>query len=198
MIETREAWLTRLTEELRPVFQTAGYPLPEKIRAACGFPSRGALANKKRSIGEAWSCDQSDDAHYETFVSPMLSDPIDVAAVQVHELCHCAAGLACKHKKPFCTIAKAVGLEGKMTATVASDYLREKLAAMVEVIGPYPHAKLVHSSAPKKQKTRMKKITCPECGYTCRAAKKWMDIGLPTCPCGTQMTTAEDADVELE
>ena len=35
---------------------------------------------------------------------------------------------------------------------------------------------------PKKQSTRMLKAECPECGYTIRLAKKWADLGLPTCP----------------
>jgi hypothetical protein len=35
---------------------------------------------------------------------------------------------------------------------------------------------------PKKQSTRMLKAECPECGYTIRLAKKWAEVGLPSCP----------------
>jgi hypothetical protein len=28
----------------------------------------------------------------------------------------------------------------------------------------------------------MLKAECPECGYTVRLAKKWADVGLPSCP----------------
>jgi len=186
---TREQWLTELTDELRPMFQAAGFPLPEKIRASCGFPSKGALAKKAKRVGEAWSSEQSEDQHFETFVSPMISDPVEVAEIQVHELCHCAAGLACKHRKPFTTVARAVGLEGKMTATAAGKDLKVKLGEFVEEIGPYPHAKLVHSSSPKKQGTRMILVKCPEleCGYQVRTTKKWLEVGVPTCPCGVKM-----------
>jgi len=186
-MNTREAWLSELTDRLRPVFTGIGYPLPEKIRASCGFSSKGALAKKKQRIGEAWSSDHSEDKHFETFVSPLLSDALEVAVVQVHELCLCAAGLGCKHRKPFTTAAKAIGLEGKMTATVAGEDLKSTLRIFINEIGPYPHAKLVHSSNPKKQGTRMLKVVCPECEYTVRTTRKWLDVGVPTCPCGELM-----------
>lgn len=186
---TREDWLTQLTDKLRPVFEGAGFPLPDKIRTSCGFPSKGALASKKRRIGEAWSDAASEDKTFETFVSPMLSDALEVAAVQVHELCHCAVGVEKKHRGPFPKCARAVGLEGNMPATVAGDDLKSTLQVFIDEIGEYPHAKLVYSSAPKKQGTRMILVKCPEvmCGYQVRTTRKWLDVGLPVCPCGAVM-----------
>jgi hypothetical protein len=58
---TRESWLLKLTDKLRPMFEGAGFPLPEKIRTSCGFPSKGGLATKKQRIGEAWSDAASED-----------------------------------------------------------------------------------------------------------------------------------------
>jgi len=192
-MDTREQWLNELTDKLRPMFAAIDFPLPEKIRASCGFPSKGALAKKRQRVGEAWSSDQSEDRHFETFVTPMISEPVEVAAIQVHELCHCAAGLECKHRKPFTTAARAIGLEGRMTATVAGEELKATLEGLVEEIGPYPHVKLVHSSSPKKQGTRMIKVICPvlECGYQVRTTKRWLEIGVPTCPCGEAMVVEE-------
>ena len=183
----REKWLNELTDMLRPMFTAVDFPLPEKIRASCGFPSKGALATKKQRIGEAWSDDNSEDQTFETFVSPVLSDPIEVAATQVHELCHCAVGVKCGHRKPFTRVARAIGLEGKMTATTAGEELKATLDEYVEEIGPYPHAKLTHSSSPKKQGTRMILVKCPKCGYQVRTTKKWIEVGTPTCPCGELM-----------
>ena len=34
------------------------------------------------------------------------------------------------------------------------------------------------------------KAVCKECGYTLRATRKWLNIGLPTCPCGVEMEEA--------
>lgn len=198
-MKTRETWLLELTDRLRPMFAATGFPLPEKIRASCGFPSRGGLAKKAKRVGEAWSSDQSEDKHFETFVTPMISDPVEVAETQVHELVHCAAGLECKHRKPFTTVARLIGLEGKMTAAVAGEELRATLEELVEEMGMYPHAKLVHTSNPKKQNTRMILVKCPkiECGYQVRTTKRWLEVGVPTCPCGEKMA-ADFPDEEDE
>lgn len=36
--------------------------------------------------------------------------------------------------------------------------------------------------APKKQTTRMLKCECPQCGYTVRTTRKWLDVAVPVCP----------------
>jgi len=193
---TREDWLLELTRKLRSYFENAGHPLPEKIRASCGFPSKGALATKVKRIGECWSCESSGDKHFETFISPLLDDAKEVAATQVHELCHAAVGTDCGHKKPFRRVMKAVGLEGKPTQTVAGPELMIHLQKLIDEIGPYPHAKLTKIGGPKKQTTRMLKIECPKCGYTCRTTKKWLEVGVPTCPCGEKMVADEPEEDE--
>jgi hypothetical protein len=194
--DTREFWLTKLTARLRPVFEAAGYTLPEKIRSSCGFPSRSALATKARRVGEAWSCELSADSFFETFVSPLVSDGLEVAAIQVHELVHVAVGLKCGHRGKFSKCAKALGLVGKMKVTEAGEELKVRLQTIIDVLGPYPHAKLMKSNAPPKQGTRMLKIECPLCGYTCRSTKKWLEVGVPTCPCGTKMVGPDLDDEE--
>jgi hypothetical protein len=42
--------------------------------------------------------------------------------------------------------------------------------------------------------TRQRKVTCPDCGYTVRMARSWMQRGLPVCPCGTKMEPELAAD----
>ena len=39
---TREDWINSFIAEFRPVFDSAGFPLPAKIRGTCGFPSTKA------------------------------------------------------------------------------------------------------------------------------------------------------------
>jgi hypothetical protein len=41
---------------------------------------------------------------------------------------------------------------------------------------------IISSSGPKKQGTRMHKVTCSQCGYVARVSQKWLDIGPPHCP----------------
>ena len=194
---TREQWLLDCVLALRPDFERVGFPLPEKIRASCSWPSKSALAAKTRRIGECWSAECSGDASFETFVSPVLTDPIEVSATLLHELVHSAVGLDAKHKGPFKTCAKAIGLEGKMTATHAGEELTARLREITDTLGPYPHAKLdkSKSNAPKKQGTRMILVKCPECEYQVRTTQKWLDVGVPTCPCGAEMV-ADQPDID--
>lgn len=49
--------------------------------------------------------------------------------------------------------------------------------------------------AAAKKPTRLRKVTCESCGYTVRMARSWMAVGLPTCPCGTEMRPTEGADL---
>lgn len=41
-----------------------------------------------------------------------------------------------------------------------------------------------------KAGTRLLKCQCPSCEYTVRITQKWIDVGLPTCPCGEEMECA--------
>jgi hypothetical protein len=103
-------------------------------------------------------------------------------------LVHTAVGFECKHRGPFVKVAKAIGLEGKMTETTAGEALIARLKELIEQLGEYPHARLVASNKPKTQTTRMLKVTCKECGCVVRMTRKWLDeAGLPTCGCGGEM-----------
>lgn len=188
MMPNREAWLCRMVDSLRPFFAEHGYPLPERIRVACGWPSRSALSGKAKRIGEAWSHRCSGDGAHETFLSPVLADPIEVGATLVHELVHHAVGVEHGHKGPFRKLATAVGLVGRMTATTAGPALQERLHALAEELGPYPHAALNGGAGRKKQSTRMLKVTCADCGCIVRMTRQWLDeVGAPTCACGGAM-----------
>jgi len=197
----REHWLQLATMELRNVFEAAGFPLPEKVHLSVGFPSRGALSRSKRVIGQCWSHEVSADDVHHIFISPLLSDPVEVLATLVHELIHATVGTKHKHKGKFITAMKALGLAGKPTATVAGPELQKQLEDVLETIGAYPHAALdpKELAKEKKQSTRMLKATCartPEpCSvnkkpYTVRLTRMHIDaFGAPVCPnCKVQMS----------
>lgn len=186
---TREHWLGRFVAAISPDFAELGYPLPARIRVSCGWPSRAGLSTNRQRIGEAWSPVCSADGTHETFLSPVLGDAEAVGHVLVHELVHHAVGVQHGHKGPFRKLALAIGLTGKMTATVAGPRLAERLHALTTKIGPYPHAALTGSNGRKKQTTRMLKVECSACGCTVRMTRKWLDdAGAPVCGCGEQMT----------
>jgi len=182
----REAWLQAAVSELRPLFLGAGYTIPE-IHVSVGWPSSGGLSRKKRTIGQCWSGSTSADNKPHIFISPLLDETggsQDTLATLVHELVHVAVGTEAKHGPKFKKAADKMMLQGKPTATEASEDLLARLKLIVEKLGEFPHAKLVPSEADKKktQTTRMKKCECKTCGYTIRLARKWADLGIPQCP----------------
>ena len=189
---TREAWLMAGADAMRPWFTDHGVSLPP-VRMSVGFMG-GRAGSKLKAIGQCWDSSASADGHCEIFIHPSLADPVRVLDVLLHELIHTAVGLRCGHKGAFKRIATALGLEGKMTATVAGEALRARLTAIVDALGPLPHASLngdAHSG-PKKQATRMIKATC-DCGYTVRLTRKWIDdVGAPHCPLHGEMTCEGD------
>lgn len=185
----REAWLAKATGVLaKTVFKDAGYKLPDNIRVSTGWPLGTRGGKGLHAIGQCFPAERSADGHFEIFISPELDDTARVLDVLIHEIVHVVAGLDAKHGPDFKKIAVACGLTGKMTATVASDGLKKKLADLVKELGKYPHAKLDGSRGSDrrpKQPTYMIKLTCPTDGYVIRTTKKWIDeIGYPTCPCG--------------
>lgn len=185
MFETREQYLSAAVEELRPLFEARGFPLPDLIRVACGFPSSKARS-QHRAIGEHWSPSASSDSHHEILISPVMDDPFEVFGVLVHELCHAATD-GDGHRGRFPTAARLLWLEGKPTSTTIGDKFRDYMGDIVRSLGDYPHAALNVRANKKTQSTRMLKACCVGCGYTVRLTAKWAykqdgTPNLPLCP----------------
>jgi hypothetical protein len=185
---TREAWLMTAIEHLRAKFTDIGFQLPQQIRVSTGW-SKNA---RKGSIGWTWISSAAEDNVSNVFISPEKSDSVEVLGILIHELVHVADNCQHGHTGAFKTMALALGLTGKMTATVPGEDLTDEFEALVCIMGDYPHAKMLtgvngKSSGPKTQTTRMIKVTCDCCGYTVRTTRKWIEMGLPACPNGTEM-----------
>jgi hypothetical protein len=198
-VMNREEWLSPAAEQMAPWFEDQGYALP-RYRVAIGFSSTG---KRGKRIGECWDGKASADGTFEVLIRPDQSDPIAVAAILAHELVHAAVSLKCGHKGAFRKIATRIGLEGKMTATRPGETFKRNVAAILATIGALPHAALGFgaSSAPPKQKARLLKAECDDCGYTVRVTRKWVDeAGAPHCPKHGAMQVdgieAEDGDAD--
>ena len=196
---TREDWLTAATEQLSTLFNLAGHVLPP-VRLSVGWPYNTRPGSKV--IGECWKPEASADGVAQVFISPRLDDPVRILDVLAHELVH-ATNYATGHSghgKEFRAVAVALGLTGRMTATVAGPELAATLTDLAAFLGPLPHAALnpgdgvivigggpgggVPVAPPRpKQTARMLKVVCQECGYLCRVSSKWLDsAGAPLCP----------------
>lgn len=183
----REEWLNNFINVARDLFAAEGYTIPENVRITCGFPSKSATARKNRRIGECWDSSASNGRVFEIFVSPVLDDALTVASVAAHELAHATVGLEAGHRAPFVKCVKAIGLEGKATATVAGPKFAEWFGKQDNVLGAYPHQALNATSGKKKDTTRMLKVECPHCKdegtpYIVRMSASAYERGAPICP----------------
>lgn len=122
-------------------------------------------------------------------------DSCRVADVLIHEMIHCMA-VGHGHRGGFPAICKAVGLTGRMTATVATEDLTFWLLEnVVEVLGQYPHQAV--QLTPRGRRgigSRSIKVQCDDadCGCVFRLTRKWIDLcpmASPYCPvCGGTTT----------
>ena len=203
---TREAWLMAAVDALRPRFAEVGMPLPERVRISVGF-GYGSKRESAVILGQCWARRAVADDTNTIFISPEVEDTAQVLGILVHELIHAADDCEHGHKGAFAEAATRLGLEGPMTATVPGMALACDLLTLAATMGDYSHAALKVSqpakvpvgpdgqpipdirihSGPKTQGTRMLKVQCPCCGYTVRTTAKWLAVGNPSCPLGTEM-----------
>lgn len=181
----REVWLNLITNKyIRPLFASKGYTIPDNVRLSCSLSSSGihTKAHQKRhTLGECYPASMSSDNTIEIMIVPNLADSVRVVDVLIHELCHATVGNKEGHNKVFGACAYAVGLEGKLTSTKASEALADTIRQWIAVEGDYPHATL--KATYRKQTTRLHKCDCA-CGYTMRISSKWLKIATPRCPLG--------------
>lgn len=172
-MENREHWLTKASETLTEHVTLQSGLNPSSVKVSCGWPSTRALSLKKKSIGECWHHDTLEQEDSHIFISPCISDPIEVLGVLLHELGHSALPPKTGHKAPFKKFMVAVGLTGKPTATEvssdSSDPLRIYLKRLGSELGEYPHQSIDKTLKPK-QSTRLRLYECA-CPIKLRVAK---------------------------
>jgi len=179
---TREQWLNLALDQLRILFERkANATIPHDARVSIGFPKGGSA---RKSIGECWPRIRSRDGINEIFISPVVAEPLRMLDILAHEAVHAVDDCASGHGKAFKRTATAIGLTGKMTATVAGEELKAELQAILATLPPLTHGAL-DLSGRKKQPTRLLKLECDGCGMIVRTTSKWLDtVGLPSCACG--------------
>jgi hypothetical protein len=180
---TREEWLNKFSDGyVKPLLAEHGGAVDYTYRISVGFPAGGRGGNRQ-AIGQCHPDVMSADHVHELFISPVLGTAEAVAHVVVHEHIHASVGLKAGHKAPFKQLATAVGLTGKMTATVAGPERQAHMMEWIKVNLPeYPHAALKLAERGSKG-SRLIKCECPSCGYTVRTTAKWIEAGgAPLCP----------------
>jgi hypothetical protein len=182
MALSREEWLGRALHDcIAPYLAQHGADVPPDCRVSVGFPGGGSA---RKRIGECWPRSRSSIGVNEIFINPALREQFSAVEVLVHEAIHASDDCASGHKGHFARVAKACGLEGKMTATHAGDALRVVIESWIAALPPIEHGALSLDGR-KKQTTRLLKAECNACGCAVRITQKWLDnVGAPYCGCG--------------
>jgi len=185
--ETREQWLNAAATALKSHVRLAGGPDYEDPLISTGWPK--GHRGRSKAIGQCWDKTTSgDNCRAHIYISPELTDDEQVLATLLHELVHASVGTQCGHRGPFAKVARGVGLEGELTATVPGRLLELELKLLSNELGPYPHPGVTDITRGKKQTTRMLKVQCDICGCVVRMTRKWLEsVGAPTCGCGAEM-----------
>lgn len=187
--KNREEWLDSAVALLRPLMEEHDCPEFVDPLVSVGW-AKGARGGSKgfKTIGQCWNKSQSGDKERShIFISPELELPFEVLHTLLHEMVHASVGTSCGHRGPFRKLAVAVGLTGKMTATIPGKDLTETLHKMLEGMDEFPHPGLNGDTGGKKG-SRLLKVWCRSCGCITRMTRMWLEHpGPPICGCGSPM-----------
>jgi len=184
--DTREAWLMEFISKANYYFTSKGFPIPINTRVTVGFTSNGM---KSRDIGECFFPAASTDGHFEILLNPTTENEAGLAAILTHELCHAANGKG-GHRKDFGAIARAVGLEGKLTETYGGQEWFAWAGPIINELGPMPYGAIRHDAIPPRptKGTYGLKLECPNCGWLARVTRTkhvdpypFLNCPVPTC-----------------
>ena len=200
-IKTREQWLIDIKNDVEvSVFNKHGYKLPKKINLTVSEP-KGRKSNAKggKVIGQCLATELSTGGFNEIYITPdndgqTVENSVKVIGIVIHELIHaydnCKSGHKNKqvedsNKEPFVKVMNTIGLTGKPTATVIEEKSElDKLARkLIKKFGKFPHFEVKEN--PKKQGTRLIKISCSNCAMILRGSQTVIDAGIfnicPSC-----------------
>ncbi len=182
--KTREQWLEAAVKEVsKSIFAPKNIEVPA-VRVSVGWP--GGRGKKQGVVGQCFASFSSTDKVAQIFVSPAVDKTLSVLATLTHELVHAVDDCKSGHKKDFIKIAREIGFEAEWTSSEnRTDALTEKLQAVAEKLGEFPHAAIRQEERPTTQPTYMRKLTCAhDDDYKLRMTRKMLDeYGAPICPC---------------
>lgn len=205
----RETWLNLIAAKMAPRFADMGHPLPP-FRVAVGFPSAGmkgrAIAecwDKRASGDNHFEIFLRPDQQDSMMCAANLAHELVHAAVGLkegHGGAFAKVALAIGLNRPL-TATTA----GPDFITWCQPFIDElgpiphaplswrgsatprRGKGGIEVDGGEDgeggeESDEPASSGPRKQRARLLKAECRECGYTVRVTSKWLDVGPPHCP----------------
>ena len=173
--QTREQWLNQASELLLDTVIFPAIKARDLIFPILSYKvSLGTLTAKTKTLGVCFAPSASEENISEIFIAPFTNDSALICATLAHELIHALDHNENGHKGRFATLARAIDLQGNLTATTAGATLTESILDIVDAIGDIPHAKLDTNQRPK-QKNRSLKVACQSCDFKFNASQKQID-----------------------
>jgi hypothetical protein len=210
MTKTREEWLNEAVNHISLLYAKTkenGEPVsvPE-VRISIGFGPSAA----RTTAGWCFPSKSAEDGVHQIFLTPVRGprEVIEILCTIIHELAHAIDDCESKHSGRFRKLVSQMGLTAPYTRSTPTEGLIEILKPIADQLGPFPHSPLVMTELKKKQTTRMIKADCKAivgeadvldgvpaeveeeyagrigetCGYQVRTTKKWLTVGVPSCP----------------
>lgn len=188
---TREGWLAAAALQLEDrIIRLQGAEVPKKIAYSCGFPKGGG----GRAIGQCWDPTAAPDETHHIFICPTQVSATRVLDILLHEIIHAVVGIPEGHRGKFKKMARAVGLEGKLTATVVSEgtELHNTLVEIADALGPYPHGGMRRPSRKPAASGWVRVYSPQDRTYSVVISPKSLDAhGAPIDPWGNEMELDE-------
>ncbi len=185
-ITLTEAWDTDAIDIInRDIFGPLWLAIPQRLRVRTGTVP-GTKGTSLKTLGIYVPAHMHADRVPSIYTSPLVGNQVRLLDVLVHEGIHAIRPTA-GHKVEFGKIARAVGLEGKLTATFAGRKLRARLEQISDELGPRPHSP-IDVTKRTIQKTYMVKASCPSCDRFVRGTLSQLAALRPMCgPCGMDL-----------
>jgi hypothetical protein len=190
-MKTREEWLVSAIDLMKKEFFNKPNRALPKVAVSCGIPK-----GSSKAIGQCWDPIASTDGTTHIFVCPSQECPITVLGILLHELIHACVGIPEGHTGQFASMARQVGLKGKLTATFVekNSTLFDQLHKMVSHLGEYPHKAMKKSVSSKKKRVVRKKyaklVSTQDPDYFVKIEVSLLEIGIPKDPWGNELELA--------
>jgi hypothetical protein len=163
---SHQAWLASAYKALHAKYLPQA-PKPKDVIVSYGFTK--GRGRKGTAIGQCFADPVPAKKRAVIFVHPcQWTTPLDVLHVLLHEAIHAQFPKA-GHKAEFADMARALGLEGKMTATVPSKTLAAELKKLAKKLPTFPKAAFNPFGKQVFKGSTLRRWVCP-CGVKARVA----------------------------
>lgn len=177
---TREEWLMRAAGLILAKVAELGYVPTGDVKVSMGV----CKTNKRKpAMGYCYHAQASEGGYREIFIDASLTDTRVILGTLTHEIGHAVLKDGVGHRKPFKIFCEKVGFDfrenGKAECAGDGDLWWGWANLIARDLGNIPHKKLNTAQpegAKKKQKTRMIRCKCLECGIIVRTTKKVLDV----------------------